>query len=351
MGSLMTTAELSAEIKNGLSGGYFMYGREEYLKRFYLGRIRISILGEDDTLSAFNHYTLKWGENSIEEIETALKSVPMMADKTLVEISCDFTKIKDHGEMCRFLQDFDRDSTVVVLLAAEDGFDAGNPQKNKPSDAFKKYSDAFKMVPFEAQTPSELKKWMARRLSRDKLHITTDAAENVLIRCGKDMLRLSGELDKLAAAAVSRNMDAVTSELVFEITCANEEDNAFALANAIMNGDRRTALSELAGCKRRQEKATAVLGSVSKAMSDMTAVALMLQNGAEKSEIAKGLKLHEYRAGLYIDAVRNMEPERLRAAINRCRDADVLMKSSRLDYIALERLICTIPSKPKIRRG
>lgn len=347
----MTPNELSAQIKTGLSGGYFFYGREEYLKRFYLGRIRTLILGEDDTLAAFNHYRLKWGENSIEEIESALKSVPMMAEKTLVEISCDFTKIKDHGEMSEFLSDFDRESTIVVILTNDEGFEAGNPAKNKPSEAYKKYSAAFNMVFFDTQTPSELKKWMARRLAKEKLQITTDATENLLLRCGKEMMSLAGELDKLAACAAARGLDAVTSELVFDITCTSEEENAFALANAIMNGDRKTALHELAACKKRQEKAPIVLGSVSKAMNDMMSVSLLMQSGMNKSDIAKSLKIHEYRTGLYMEAVRNMEPERLRAAINRCREADVLMKSSRLDYIALERLVCTIPAKPRIRRG
>lgn len=346
----MTATEFVAELKKGLSGGYFFFGSEEYLIKFYTGRVRHAILGEDDTLSVFNHYVLKWGEDSAEELESALAAVPMMADKTLVELYCDFKKIKDHSEFADFFSSFDADSTVFLLIATADSFDAGNYTRNKATEGYKVYSKLLKPVDFCSQTPSELKKWITRRFSKDSLAIDAPALEAILERCGKDMFRLSGELDKLAAAALARGLDHIPAELVSEITVSNEEDNAFALANAIMNGNRKMALSELAACKRRQEKAPMVLGSVSKAMCDMLTISILMKSGCDKSEIAKKLKIHEYKVGLYMDAVRNTETARLRAAADRCREADVMMKTSRLDYIALERLICTIPSKAGAKR-
>lgn len=346
----MTASEFVSELKKGLSGSYFFFGSEEYLIKFYINRVRRAVLSEDETMAAFNHYVLKWGECSGEELESALAAVPMMADKTLVELYCDFKKIKDHREFADLFASFDAESSVFLLVATGDSFDAGNYAKNKASEGYKIYSKIFKPVDFSAQTPSELKKWIARRFSRDSITIDNSTSEYIIERCGREMFRLSGELDKLAAAVLARNLQAVTYDLVSEITIANDEDNAFALANAIMNGDRKKALDQLAACKRRQEKAPMVLGSVSKAMCDMLNVSLLLTNGCDKGEIAKKLKIHEYRAGLYMDAVRSMETARLRAAADRCREADVLMKTSRLDYIALERLICTIPAKSGAKR-
>ena len=346
----MTANEFVSELKKGISGSYFFFGSEEYLIKFYIGRVRRAVLGDDETMAAFNHYVLKWGECSGEELESALAAVPMMAEKTLVELYCDFRKIKDHSKFADLFSSFDPESSVLLLIATSDSFDAGNYTRNKASEGYKIYSKIFRPVDFCAQTPTELKKWIARRFSRDHIAIDNSTSEYIIERCGKDMFSLSGELDKLASAALARNLENVTYDLVSEITIANDEDNAFALANAIINGDRRKALSELAACKRRQEKAPMVLGSVSKAMCDMLNVSLLLKNGCDKTEISKKLKIHEYRAGLYIDAVRNTEPARLRAAADRCREADVQMKTSRLDYIALERLICTIPSKTGAKR-
>ncbi len=346
----MTATEFVSELKKGLYGAYFFFGCEEYLIKFYIGRVRRAVLGEDETLSVFNHYVLKWGEDGAEELESSLAAVPMMADKTLVELYCDFKKIKDHSEFADLFSSFDAESTVFLVVATSDSFDAGNYARNKATEGYKVYSKTFKMVDFCSQTPSELKKWITRRFSKDMLAVDGYTLEAIIDRCGKDMFRLSGELDKLSAAALARGLDHISTELVYEITIANEEDNAFALANAIMNGNRKMALSELAACKRRQEKAPMVLGSVSKAICDMLNVSILMKNGCDKTEISKKMKLHEYRVGLYMDAVRNTETARLRAAADRCREADVMMKTSRLDYIALERFICTIPSKSGAKR-
>ena len=82
----------------------------------------------------------------------------------------------------------------------------------------------------------------------------------------------------------------------------------------------------------------------------MLTVSTLLASGLDKAEIAKKMKMHEYRAGLYVNAVRDTEPARIRAAAERLREADLLLKSTRLDYIALERFICTIPSRSRTRR-
>lgn len=346
----MTVSELVAEIKKGVSGAYFFWGDEEYLKNFYIGRIRHAVLGEDETLSSFNHYTVKWGEDTAEDLEDALTAVPMMAERTLVEVYCDFTKIKDHAEFADMLSIFDGSSSVLVVIAPADGFDAGNVAKKKQSEAYKIYSKIMKPVEFAAQTPTELKRWIVRRFSRDYLSVGGETLEFIVNRCGRDMFILSGELDKIVAAALQRGIQLIDEELVAEVTVSSEEDDAFALANAILNGDRKRALHELAACKRRQEKAPAVLGSVSKAVCDMLTVSILLHNGMDKAEIAKKMKMHEYRTGLYINAVRDIDPGKLLAAANRCREADVLLKSTRLDYIALERFICTIPAKANSRR-
>ena len=78
-------------------------------------------------------------------------------------------------------------------------------------------------------------------------------------------------------------------------------------------------------------------------------VACLVAEGADKKTVVAKTKMHEYRAGLYMQAVAGSPPERLIAAAARCREADLKLKSTTLDYIALERLICTIPAKRRQR--
>lgn len=339
----MTVSELISDIKRGPCGVYFFYGCEEYLKRFYIGRMRKAVLSGDETFDSFNHYIIEDADEG--ELEGALGAVPMMAEKTLVEVNVDFSKGKKIDKILEMLEFADTENTVCIAIADEN-FDAG--KKNKPSGALRTVSKFCKVVAFETQTPGELRKWMARRFSLDNLKITPECADKIIEYCGRDMFVLTGELDKLAAAALSRGMEQIGEQLVLDITISSREDDAFALANAVMNGDRKTALDELSAAKQRRDAAPMVLGSVSRSLSDMLSVATLMESGCDQAEIARRLKIHEYKTGLLMQSVRNTEVRRLAAALERCREADVQMKTSKLDYIALERLICTIPAK---RRG
>lgn len=93
-----------------------------------------------------------------------------------------------------------------------------------------------------------------------------------------------------------------------------------------------------------------MLAKISADFANMLKVSLLLKSGLYKKEIAEALGIHPYKAGLYIDAVTNSEPERIRAALARCHEADRALKSTRLDYTALERLVCTMPTSAR-RKG
>ncbi len=342
----MTVNELVADIKKGVFGKYVFYGAEDYLKRFYTGRIRKSVLCDDETVDSFNHYVIKEEDGDVSDIDAALTSPPMMAERTLVEIYWDVKNSKFGDKVLELIEFAESDFSVIVLVCPEDGFDGG--KKNKPSRMLTRVEKFAKVCAFEAQTPAELRRFMARRFAHEKLAVTTQCADFIIEYCGRDMSFLSSELDKLTAAASVRGMGEITEELVREVTVKGGEEEDFALSNAVLSGDRKAALSALSEAKNRREAPQMVLGSVSRSMNDMLSVALLMQKGCDKGEISRKLKIHEYKTGLIMTAVRDVEVAKLSAALDRCREADVKMKTSNLDFIALERLICTLPI---IKRG
>ena len=133
--------------------------------------------------------------------------------------------------------------------------------------------------------------------------------------------------------------------MVERVCCESREEDAFALANAVLAGDRRGALRALRGYRDRREEPVAVAASLGRVISDMLHVCILQNEGMSKKDIAALLKMHEYRCSLYMQAVNGMEPARLRAAVERCLETDRLLKSTDLKYIAVERLVCTIPAK------
>ena len=119
-----------AELKKGVFGKYVFFGAEDYLKRFYVGRIRKSVLSGDDTVDSFNHYVIKEEDGDVSDIDAALTSPPMMAEKTLVEIYWDVKNSKFGEKVLELIEFADTDFTVVLLVCPDGGFDGG--KKNKP---------------------------------------------------------------------------------------------------------------------------------------------------------------------------------------------------------------------------
>lgn len=346
----MTQAEFRKELKGGLSGTYIFYGDEEYLKKFYAGRAQIHTVGDDPDLASWNTHIINADSDpALGELEAATLSVSMMGDRTFVRYNADLTSLTEEetGLLLDIIAGVDPDSTVLLIVTPVGGFDPGTAKK--PSKMYKRFEAVAKLVDLTAQTPAELKKWMVRRLLQDSLEITPEAQELLIRRCTDNMFILSGELGKLSAYCLANSISVIDPQIVLDISSVTAEEDAFALANAILEGDRRRALSVLHIHKMHRESAVAVLASVTRCICDMMAVAYLAHEGADRAAVASKMKMHEYRAGLYLSAVAGSPPERLLAAARRCREADIKLKSTSLDYIALERLICTIPSKRRAR--
>ncbi len=347
----MNETEFRQELKKGLSGVYFFYGEEEYLKKFYSGRAQTQVAGDDADMASWNVYNLdgkksKKDTAAFGDLEEALCAVPMMGDRVFVKYNADLTLFSEEeiGELLELLSAVDTEQTVVLVVAPFEGFDPGKPEKNKPSVLYKKFAAVCRMVDMSRMSESEMRKWMARRLAKEGVSISSAAADALIKRSGHSMFALSGELDKLAAYALANSMPEIDADTVNIVSEANEEDEAFAMANAVMNGDRRQALKALHRCKTAREEPIPVMGMVAKSLCEMLTVSALMEEGADKAEIAARTKMHEYRAGLIMNSVRNLSSRQLTAALGRCREADLKMKSAVPGYTALERFICTIPA-------
>ena len=189
---------------------------------------------------------------------------------------------------------------------------------------------------------------IASSIAGADLILPDEAMATLLSRCPQDMTGLSGEIEKLIAYCLGNGITTLTPEIVTHVSAPALREDAFALANAVLAGDRTAALSALDVCRKQKEEPIVVLASLARVMSDLLTVSVMVDGGADKAEIARSLKMHEYKASLYIKSAKGFGTPRFEASLKRCRDADRMMKSSYgSGYLPLERLICTMPQGGK----
>lgn len=62
--------------------------------------------------------------------------------------------------------------------------------------------------------------------------------------------------------------------------------------------------------------------------------------GLPVSEVAKKLKMHEYRTKLYAAAAKKTTSARLGVVLSLCREADLAIKNESSDYGRLRALVC-----------
>ena len=110
-----------------------------------------------------------------------------------------------------------------------------------------------------------------------------------------------------------------------------------------MAGDRAAALSVLSVMKFRQVKPEFALFDIAGVYCNLYQTKLLMTAGQGLSDIAKLLRVHEYKAGLYMKTVARLSEEKLARAVTLCQDADLAMKSyGKRDYEQIEKLVCLL---------
>lgn len=337
----MTDTELRAELKRGVGGAYFLCGEERFLISRAADAVRKAALGG---AGEYNRVILTEENYSPELLRSSVEAMPLLGGSKLVELSWPRLDSWRENEKERLLDIIggmsEHPDTVLLIYVSEEEFSAGSLPK-KPSASYRKLEKLAKCVYYPRANQAKLKKWVVRHFEESGISASEELADAILAYCGRDMTTLSGEIAKLSAYCLSHG-GTMKLEYIKEVASAGGDEDAFALSNAIVAGDRATALEAVGRYRARRDEPIAVLAMASRTILDMLAVAMLLGDGLVAKEISEKLKMHEYKVGLYIKAVAGRDVRKIRAVLRRCRDADIAMKSYMSGYTALERVICTI---------
>lgn len=361
-GGVYTAEMLAAEIKKGVFGSFVFYGEEDYLKNYYRTLIYRSVMEEG--MEAFNYFPISFSpavmakEEALSRLSDAVLALPVMQDQKLIIISdlAPASLPKDLFEsLCSVLkQAGESEDTVLILYCRADEIETD--YKTETESFFKKLASCAKTVKFDLQPRGKLISWIKKHFSKEIIRISDEAAELLAEFGAGRMTPLSFEIEKLICyAKYVKGGESlfVDEEDVKRIASASEPDEIpFALLNAAQNWKLSEILDVFARSKEQREEPVAVLAKLSRIYLDMLSIKTAKDAAISTAEIAKLMKMKEFRVTKYLASVAKVPTEVLENAIRLSYETDKALKSEPSDpWVLLDMLAIRIYAPKSLRKG
>ncbi len=333
-----------SRLKSGKPDGWYIFsGEEDYLKKYYMRSLSELTVPTDDPFALFNKISFEGADFDFAAAQEAIKSPPMMGEYKLIEWRyADLDALKESErealeELAALKTEYTY--TVFAILTTRDGFDVGT--EKRPSKLAARLGKSFDILNFGKSTDSQLLSWLKKHFDAEGITTDLPTLNALLFRAGHSMEVLNEEVAKLCCYVKSKKRSTVTAEDVELVASPTVECDAFALSNAVIEKNMAKAFNALADMKGRRVDPFAVLGMLSKTYSELSTVALLLDEGKGAADIEALMpKLHSFKIKLYIRAAKSTTPKRLAAALAELTRIDASAKSGGLSgYGVIEMFI------------
>jgi DNA polymerase III subunit delta len=233
----------------------------------------------------------------------------------------------------------DLDALAAYLVAPTPGSVLALVADEKPRDSG--LADLCKqngqVLVFDAPKPKDLAGWVRSEFERLATPVEDDGARALVEIVGDDVAALAAEVDKIATWA---GKEAVTRADVEALAVPSHETAAWVLTDA---WGARDAAAVLAACEAElTEKEPFILAArLASHVSLVRTVQLFAEEGLGAREIAKRVRVHEFRVRKALGHAANYSRDELDAAVVRLAALDAALKgASRLaSDLELERAL------------
>ena len=280
--------KLSESIKTGaVERCYIFHGPERYLLERGIVDLRSFICPEGT--SSFNYRRFEGRTLTAEEFEDAVNTLPMFAEKTLVEIHDFDIFASGHRESMRDILSDLPDYVCVVF--------SYDTMEFKPDGRVKVNKEILKfasVLEFVVQDSQKLVKWIIRHFRDAKRDISPSDAEYLAFITGGLMTSLHGEIEKVVAFSqtpvVSRaDIDAVVTPTLDAVS--------YKLTDAIVNREHKLAAKLLDELFQMREAPHKLIYSISLKMRQLLVARVCLENKLSKRELMDICSIrHEFQA-------------------------------------------------------
>ena len=216
---------------------------------------------------------------------------------------------------------------------------------DKRSKMYKAVKDTGRVVELGRQDEKTLLLWLAGNMKREGRRIKQSTAEYMLSRTGTDMENLEREMEKLFSYTLGRNEITVAD---IDAICTTQITNKiFDMIEAVATRQQRKALDYYYDLLALKEPPMRILYLLARQFRLLLQVKDLMNQGADKSTIAKKAGLHPFVAGKYMQQSRSFTMKELKGIMEEAADTEEAVKTGRLSDTMSVELFIVKYSAPK----
>lgn len=163
--------------------------------------------------------------------------------------------------------------------------------------------------------PWELARWVRERAGREGLELDSAAAKALVEQVGERPQRLARELEKLALELEQGVAQRVDAEQIAARAAHSSERRTYALADALVAGDRAAATRLYLRLRGQGERLSGLAYVMAGRVREALAITVRLRAGEPASQVKRSLRMPSRAADRLIAEAERSDPERLRGAL------------------------------------
>ncbi len=339
----ISESEFLAQLKaRDFRRAYFIFGEEKYLVDHYTRQLVEKVLQGNG--NAFNLQAFSSPDLDIDALNDAVEALPLMAPLKCVKIT-DLDVEKEPQDTIKKLKELLSDvPDTTVLVISQSGLSVDLKKAAKWSSFVKFFEKHGEVLNLPLMSNAKLKKQLIKWAEKLSCVLSERAAQNIIDRCGSNLLTLKQELEKLCAYVGGGE---ISQEAIEAVVVEDVEANIFELTKALMAKNYRRAFELLEILLDKKEEPTAILAIMASSYIDLYRVKAAEQSGKTIYDVAEvfDYKRKMFRLENAQRYARNLSMEYIRTCINLLAETDAKLKSTRLEpRFLLEELITKISS-------
>ncbi len=178
-------------------------------------------------------------------------------------------------------------------------------------------------ISYEAPKEREMPSKLLAEAQQRGFRLEPAAARMLVDRLGAGSMRLGNELDRLALWAAAGEQETVTADDLEAMISDTSEQAVWSLADAVVAGDERGALSLAEKLIAQGESVTGLSYMLSSRLRAAARAAAELEAGKSPKQVAEGLPMHPYAAKMLVQKAGKRTPAQLTNAVGAVADLEM----------------------------